>query len=419
METNEIKVGDWTDAGLVYGRYKDNDNAYRHGCFIYNFEGKLTRNLKPTELKLVDPPNKLPYDSNILGYVPQPTIGSDPEIFIRDKDRQIIPAFAFLPDKTKPHIIEPRGIRSTIYNDGFQAEFTTSAEGQSCLAHTVDRFNYNLQELLNHARKFNPTAQLCTRSLIEIPEIFLTSAPPEYVQLGCSPSRNIYGDAGLEVVNGRALRVRFAGAHLHFGTPIVYKHHAPFFQEDKVEDITHALDIIAGIASIALFGHRENINRRKYYGQAGEYRLPKHGYEYRVISARMLSHPVFIHIVFGAARQAFNMARLGIFKYWNKNNIKVVREVINTSDQPGAIELIKENEKLWRSMINASYLGRYDYNDAVRNEVFQLLTGTRKLISNGMEKNWYLNHEPTQNPAWQTHSASSNCCVVNMKTEAA
>jgi hypothetical protein len=285
-----------------------------------------------------------------------------------------------------------------IHNDGFQAEFSFTGGPHGCLAHMVDDYHAGLKGILTQARKQFPDANLVSRSVVDIPEEYLMAASENFVRLGCEPSMNIYGDHGKVIVDGRALPIRFAGSHMHFGDALG-------IHPTLVEPITKALDTIVGVGSIALFGHRENRDRRRYYGQAGEYRLPKHGYEYRVVSSRMLHHPVFVHLLFDVGRIAYSLGKFRLFEFFSKNDIKSVRQVINSNDRQGAIELIKENDELWRGI-----LGRKFQFSTVEG-IIEVLLGKKKIVSNGISANWKFDG------SWIGHSESLNCCVYNMLTE--
>jgi hypothetical protein len=132
------------------------------------------------------------------------TVGSDPEIFVEDKEGQIIPAFNFLGSKEKPNktaVNHGRGGASLgekpLYWDGFQAEFVTAPN--NCLAWQVDSVQCGLKGALIEARKHNPDAKLSLKTVMDIPLEMLRDAKDEHVNFGCMPSFNVYNMKGLQI----------------------------------------------------------------------------------------------------------------------------------------------------------------------------------------------------------------------------
>lgn len=103
----------------------------------------------------------------------------------------------------------------------------------------------------------------------------------EAQQFGCAPSKNAYGRTRVAVKDASKYYSRSAGGHIHIG-------HSGNLTAQKVlasPDLTvPILDIIVGNICVLIDRDPGNIERRKNYGRAGEYRLPKHGLEYRTLS---------------------------------------------------------------------------------------------------------------------------------------
>ena len=78
--------------------------------------------------------------------------------------------------------------------------------------------------------------------------------------------------------------------------------------------------------------------RRKFYGAAGEYRLPKHGLEYRVLSSAVLSHPILTHLAFDMARLTSMYTCSGIELVTAED--ERVRDIINNCNTPEARKLM-------------------------------------------------------------------------------
>lgn len=353
------------------------------------------------------------------------TTGADPEIFVVDKNGIIIPAFSFLPPMKEGLRLEKEGYKyrytnhiPIIYNDGFQAEFNVLP--YSCHSSVVDDIQTQMKRVLVEARKAHKGAKLCCASTIDIPEHFLAQASEEHVRLGCAPSCNAYGLLGKPIVNGRELPLRWAGWHIHMG---VYGG----VEKGAAAHAAKSCDLFAGIASVALFGHLERKDRRPYYGMPGEYRLPKHGFEYRTISGMAGYHPVWVQLLMDITRWAFNIGVSGVYLGHAKFKEEEVVDAIMQSDVEAARGIIKDNKKLWSAFLNHRYRPN-QYTDAGKvnrgEDALRLLLGEVKLEDGGsVEKNWRLNREVISwdyhasdftGPEWMSHSEAPNCSVMRM-----
>lgn len=284
-------------------------------------------------------------------------IGSDPEIFVENKDGNVLPAFRFLGSKKETKVISRDGAK--VYWDGFQAEFETKAN--TCLAYLVDSVQYGLAATLQAARKVDKDAKLSTRTVMEIPFDMLQSTEEEFVALGCMPSRNAYGLKGKEVPP-RELPFRPAGGHMHFGL-------GPKPEPVMIE-IVKALDAILAVACVPLFQNFDNPIRREFYGLPGEYRLPPHGLEYRTLSNAWLIHPVLMHMVYELGRKAVMFGMNGFRFAWKGSEEETI-EVVKGCDVAGARKIMDRNKDMYLKLIAAAHLsypdpktGKSDYETA-------------------------------------------------------
>lgn len=358
-----------------------------------------------------------------------PTIGADPEIFVVNGAGVIIPAFTFLEDQKKAAAVDDKstlanGVRGhaadnskislhtdyySLHNDGFQAEFT--ARQDTCLAYLVDHIQYALRAMYETARKVDPEATLVPDPIMEVPEELLLAAPAKYLQMGCAPSSNVYGIHGEAIADGKELPIRFAGSHVHIGLPTPESRKTP-----NIERIIMAMDCIAGVMSVALFGGKKERNRREYYGLPGEYRLPKHGVEYRAISAAMLRHPVYYHLLFDAARFAIRMGDNDWMKSWWTTPIESVVNCMRHGTKKHAREIIAREPvfgEFLKARYSAGYLNPEEYriNTDAPEKLLNILLGKQKLRDEGFVKNWKVDQEPKMdNPLrWKAHSGAPNC----------
>lgn len=322
-------------------------------------------------------------------------IGSDPEIFVEDKETgKIVPAFDFLPEKKKP-LLHNGG---TAYWDGFQAEFTTIPQG--CLAYLTDRTFEGLEALFQAALKHNKNVKLSHKSTVEVSKEALESAKDEHVEFGCMPSFNAYGLHGLNIP-GRECPVRSAGGHLHFGL-------GKMEHEDAIP-IVKALDAILGVCCVSLFASFDDPRRREMYGLAGEYRLPPHGLEYRTLSNAWLIHPLLTHIVFDLARKVIMFSKRGLMKHWEVPE-RVTIDTIQNCDVATARTIMEKNKDLLLKIMAVAYR-----SEDSANEVFKIfMNGLESVIMhpNEVAKNWLLTGSGATGGSWLGHSNSPGKCLV-------
>ncbi len=325
------------------------------------------------------------------------TIGSDPEMFVEDKDGKLIPAFEFLGSQKDPkHFSKKHSFgNQPIYWDGFQAEFNTHPE--TCLGWNSDSTQYSLEALLNAARSKFPGAKLSIKNTVDIPYELLQSSAEEHVNFGCMPSLNIYGLKG-KTPSARELSFRPAGGHIHFGIRTL--------DESKIPSIIKALDAILGVACVSLFANYDNPIRREYYGLPGEYRLPKHGIEYRTLSNAWLAHPFILNLVLDFGRKALCFGRDGFLENWSGNEKETIETIANC-DVTKAREILARNKDIVMGLLKSSY----KHSDIT--PLFNgIMNGMESMVKDptDIENNWRLNGI---NGGWINHCNAKGCNVVN------
>lgn len=354
---------------------------------------KLTIVTKPDQSDFLEKARKSVFDVPIhrVKYL----TGFDPEVFAVDEKGLVIPAFKYLPPKENPLRI-PCSNGNTgdnlVFWDGFQAEFATENPGH-CHAYSVDQIRLSMQAIFNESRKFNPKAILTHKCVLDIPFEMMQECSPEQYGLGCSPSKNVYGETKhLESLNPSELPFRFAGCHIHYNTLAT--------PNADNELMVKMLDAIAGVCSVAILAGMEDDRRRKFYGLAGEYRLPKHGLEYRVLSSALLAHPILMIFFLDFTRQIVGDAKRLSF-VWQGSEAET-KEVINNLDVEQSKKIIKRNNSLIKKMIKGAYTAsRVD-------KVFGLFDkGAMNVLPIGdMEKNWKFNK------SWTDHVGDPDTCIA-------
>lgn len=316
--------------------------------------------------------------------------GSDPEMFVEDKDGNLIPAFKFLGPKSKPYQSTGKndyyGNRNNVYWDGFQAEFDVYPNG--CFSGTADSIHFGLNALLEAARKYDKNAKISHRTVFDIPAELMADAKPEHVNFGCMPSLNAYNMKGLDLP-GHEVHFRPAGGHMHFGIYNLEKKQAPA--------IVKAMDAILGVASVSMFAQFDDPRRRKLYGLAGEYRLPSHGIEYRVLSNAWLMHPLTAHIIFDLGRTALMVGMKNRLGEWKCDEAEVVR-IINECDVTAARKVLTENKETLLRFLEVKYLNwwssgeKLDPAEAALYAYNVILNGAESVVKDptNIEANWNL-----------------------------
>jgi hypothetical protein len=315
--------------------------------------------------------------------------GTDPEIFVVDKQEEVIPAWTFLQSKKETTALSFNGSKY-IYWDGFQSEFS-QPNGNNCLELLNLDIWFCLKKILECARVKVSEAKLSLKNVVDIPMPLMLSAEKKHVELGCAPSFNVYGDRGKRVADPRELLKRFAGGHLHYGLSQVSK--------QGIDRIVRALDTILGVAGVSLAAEIDDPIRREYYGRAGEYRLPKHGLEYRVLSNFWLIHPAVAMLVNELFRVTIRLAQIGLHELTWKADEDEVRSVINNCDVEGARKMLVKNSKTLEALFYHTNFGggagSSILDASVESAMFTVLNGLEALrtLPQDIEKNWRLDME--------------------------
>lgn len=261
-----------------------------------------------------------------------PLMGSDPEVFIsRLGNFKPEPAFELLPKNVKGPM------QPAWFWDGFQAE--TTIQPENCHVYMARNWNRRLIDL--RFRGFQAHSQ----SYWRVPEGSLREAAEEHVTFGCAPSFNVYGTQGKHISNPRELKYRFAGGHIHFGTVL---------KEEEVKQVVKGLDAILAIPLVAILEGYDHPIRRKYYGMAGEFRLPAHGLEYRTLSNGPFCHPQLFQLTMDLARYAFNVSRAGYRKAFLGSEA-LIRQTIDSCDVRTARDLFKFNRPYYEAFHTSAY----------------------------------------------------------------
>lgn len=296
-------------------------------------------------------------------------MGLDPEFFLR-RGTEIVPAFDYLPSK---HATE-----DGLFWDGFQAETTVDlwshleswetsrgnpAKAVKCHAIIAQRLGKQLQLLRKHGLNIAP------RSVWRIPPDILRFASEAHVALGCDPSRNVYGTFPRVVERPRGLGWRFAGGHIHFTLP-----EAERKDEHVIRYLVKTLDALLGIPCVCLAQNYDHFIRRRYYGLAGEYRLPKYGLEYRTLSNFWVNDPRAFMLVFDLARHALGVGLARLRNIFTGPE-RAIRDTINYCDVRSARDFMRLNKEFYTSWSEDLYGHSKSFWEAIQGGVDKVIPG--------------------------------------------
>lgn len=353
---------------------------------------------------------KLPFGAGKGGYH-----GNDPEVFVVDDKGAVIPAFAFLPSKSEAkeepawggisaHETGGRGdhrICRKMFWDGFQAEFTSPPS--YCFGWAADYIHTGLKAVMQAAQKINKSARPTWKPVIDLTDEHLHTSPRECVELGCDPSQNAYFEGvnpGLADLDASTLKCRFAGYHIHFGIGNQ--------KPDEYINIVKMLDAIAGVVSVCLFRGMEDVRRRKYYGLAGEYRLPPHGLEWRTLSSSVLCSPYTFHLMSDLSRMACKLHQWKLSGFWKYKESEVAR-AINDLDVDLATKILKDNHDSLRLLLRSAYSYDKFGNSGVGKVLTLIEKGALNTLDTDMVNSWKLNG------TWNAHSDDNNATIYGLK----
>lgn len=104
--------------------------------------------------------------------------------------------------------------------------------------------------------------------------------------------------------------------------------------KENADMVVNILDIVVGNTCVLIDRDPGNIERRKNYGRAGEYRLPKHGLEYRTLSNFWLRSYQTTSFVLALVRFGVCIA----------NNLQATKHLMSLVDPEDITKAINNND---------------------------------------------------------------------------
>lgn len=195
------------------------------------------------------------------------TIGTDPEVFLKASNGDIIPAIGLIGgSKDEPLDI---GIGS-LQEDNVLAEFNIHpASSKEAFIDSVKAVMNVLSERAM-VHKLSLSIQASHEFNIDVLEKYGDAA----FRFGCDPDFNPYTRSMNPTIHPVEVGgLRSAGGHIHVGVPLK--------DEEEAFKLAATMDIFLGVPSVLL---DRDMNRRRLYGKAGAFRFKPYGIEYRTLS---------------------------------------------------------------------------------------------------------------------------------------
>lgn len=262
-------------------------------------------------------------------------LGCDPEAFFV-KDGKVVGSEKII---KKDGIISANGY-GKIIRDGVQLEFNPTADicRERLRGHFITQFR-EIKNLLDSPAYDGVTVS--SEQTVTLSQEEMDSLSPESKQFGCTPSYNVYDEnIGVGVDDASKFFSRSAGGHIHLGAATGTNLHKVLQDAKRLIPV---MDLIVGNTCVMIDRDKGNITRRQTYGRAGEFRLPKHGIEYRTLSNFWLREYTLMSFVMGLSRQAVSIVYNSSTTYdyagelMSLVNIEDVRNAINNNDKELAL----------------------------------------------------------------------------------
>jgi hypothetical protein len=302
--------------------------------------------------------------------------GCDPEFFFR-KDGKIIGSEKILP-LNGLDASNTWNKNTKIVRDGIQAEMNPyQSHCRELLRGNIEASFITLNKLL----KEKPGVSLDFSQNVDITQEEMDSLSHQSKVFGCNPSRNLYDkNAIIPVKDPSKFLSRCAGGHIHLGN-----------LECKAKELIPILDILVGNTCVMIDRDESNIERRKVYGRAGEYRDHDKHVEYRTPSNFWMRSYQLMSLVMGLARQAVSIVQNRNYKFATELKSKVkMKDIVKAINENDAV-LAKKNWIKIRPFLKKRTPINQDFaltSENIKDFEFFIRKGIDHWFSKDIMKNW-------------------------------
>lgn len=256
--------------------------------------------------------------------------GTDPEYFILGPDNKPVPAFKLgFPDKHDKLVLR----HGKAFRDGYAIEINVEPSLRWDVV--TDAVRLVMKEIQN--KHLPADHRLLSMPTVRIDlEKDMVDAPLDMMTFGCDPSMDAYtGMPKLPDIDATEHPYRYSGGHLHFSEPGVKEDSKHWLTNiDRCRTFIRMMDVYLGIPLTAIFNRPQTYMRRKYYGQAGEFRQQHYadgtvGVEYRTPGPEVFNHPAISHFAMAVGEHIFaNFEK--IEENWSDRFTERIKDAINT-----------------------------------------------------------------------------------------
>ena len=273
----------------------------------------------------------------------QMSLGCDPEFFFT-KEGNVCGSEKVL-HKNGLVIDNSYSSSGKIIRDGVQAEL--NPRPNTCRANLAMEISRCFETLYEKIKE-DKSISLEFSQVVKISKKELDSLSKKSKEFGCAPSNNIYTQKENKVsVDGSIYKYRLAGGHIHMGR-FCGNYSNPESMNFRInkaistpERLVPLLDILLGNTCVLMDKDPNAKKRRKLYGQAGDYRTPKHGLEYRTLSNFWITAYPLMSFVMGMTRFAILVLASS---FESDGNDELERSIVTKVKQPKIKQAINNND---------------------------------------------------------------------------
>jgi hypothetical protein len=232
-------------------------------------------------------------------------IGADPELFVRDRDGNLVSAFGMIPGtKESPHEVEGGAVQV----DGMALEFNINP------ANNFKDFNKNITSVLAQLKEMIPNGYTFDFSPVaEFGKEYIDKQPDMAKELGCNPDFNAHRNGPNEKPSAD-YPFRTASGHIHIGWTAGQDIDIP----EHIEACRMAVSQLDATIGLAARRWDWDKKRSSMYGKFGCYRPKPYGVEYRTLSNTWVGFEDRREAVFSISMEAMEKLLTGkrLYEKW-------------------------------------------------------------------------------------------------------
>lgn len=236
---------------------------------------------------------------------PRMLIGTDPEVFLRDKTSgRFVSAHGMFPGtKEEPFRLD----RGAMQVDGHALEFNTDPVDNE--DDFVEVVNHVFNQVKGAVEVFDPNLEVVLEPVAKFDEVYFSILPEDSKVLGCTPDFSAITGKELGAPDISHVPLRTSSGHIHIGWT---KDEDAFDEVEFKKRFVLANRITPYLLKVAEKWETDaSKERRKYYGRDGAFRPKSYGVELRALDCLWLKSDETIRQVFRAAKEGFEKE----FKY--------------------------------------------------------------------------------------------------------